>query len=68
MDESKLSNQKQREWFIDYWVNYMRSHPDKEWSEQQNVLINSVLKTATQLSRKEYLQFKGEKFSNDIQV
>ena len=72
MEESKLSfkeiNQREREWFIDYWVNYMKLHSDKEWSEQQNVLINSVLKTATQLSRKEYLQFKGEKFSRDLQV
>ena len=63
MDES---NQRQREWFIDYWVNYMKTHSDKEWSSQQNVLINSVLKTAMQLSRKEYLKFKGEQFSKSI--
>ncbi len=63
MDES---NQRQREWFIDYWVNYMKNHSDKEWSSQQNVLINSVLQTAMQLSRKEYLKLKGEKVSKDI--
>lgn len=62
----KESNQQQREWFIDYWVKYMGSHSDKEWSQQQNILINSVLKTATQLSRKEYLKFKGETFSKDL--
>ena len=70
MDESRSSfkeiNQKQRDWFIDYWVNYMKLRSDKVWSKQQNVLINSVLKTATQLSRKDYLKFKGEKFSKDI--
>lgn len=60
------SNQQQREWFIDYWVKYMKTHSDKEWSNQQNVLINSVLKTATQLSREEYLRFKGEKFSKNL--
>lgn len=54
------SNKKQREEFIDYWVNYMKNHSDKEWSKQQNLLINSVLKSATQLSRKEYLELKGE--------
>lgn len=58
---SKESNQKQREWFIDYWVKYMNSHSDEEWSQQQNILINSVLKTAMQLSREEYLKFKGER-------
>ncbi len=39
-----------RNGFIDYWVEYMKSHSDQEWSKQQNVLINSVLKTCTQLS------------------
>lgn len=51
-------NQKQRAWFIDYWVNYIKTHPDKDWSRQQNLLINSVLKSVTQSSREEYLQFK----------
>jgi len=59
MDES---NQQQREWFIDYWVRHMKTISDTEWSRQQNVLINSVLKSATQLSRREYLELKGEKF------
>ncbi len=52
------SNKKQREWFIDYWVRYMKAHSDKEWSKQQNMLTNSVLKTATQMSREEYLEEK----------
>lgn len=50
------SNKKQREWFIDHWVNFIKGHSDKEWSRQQNVLINSMLKTAKQFSRKEYLE------------
>lgn len=53
------SNQRQREEFIDFWVNYMKTHSDKDWSRQQNVLINSVLKSCTQLSREEYTQLKN---------
>ncbi len=41
-----------RNGFIDYWVDYMKSHTDEEWSRQQNVLINSVLKTAQHYAKK----------------
>jgi hypothetical protein len=51
-------NQKQRMEFIDFWVNYMETHTDEEWSRQQNVLINSMLKSAKQFSRKEYLELQ----------
>ncbi len=50
---------KQREWFIEYWVNYIKTHSDQEWSKQQNILINSMLKSAKQFSRKEYLELKN---------
>lgn len=46
MDESKALNQRQREEFIDFWVDYIKTHPDEEWSKQQNMLINSVIKSA----------------------
>ena len=52
------SNQQQREWFVNYWVNYMKTHSDEEWSRQQNVLINSMLKSAKQWSREEFLELK----------
>lgn len=52
------SNQKQRNEFIDLWAEYVKTHSDKEWSSQQNVLINSVLKSVTQLSREEYWKLK----------
>jgi len=55
---SKESNQKQREWFIDYWVDYMKTHSDAEWSRQQNVLINSLLKSAKQWSREEFRELQ----------
>ncbi|MBI2151918.1 hypothetical protein HYU21_04290 [Candidatus Woesearchaeota archaeon] len=47
-----------RKGFIDYWVDYMKTHTDAEWSRQQNVLINSVLKTVKQPSAKEYMERK----------
>lgn len=54
----KEKDQQQRNDFIDLWVNYMKTHSDQEWSRQQNVLTTSVLKSATQLSREEYIRFK----------
>ncbi len=42
--------------FIHFWAEYVRTHPDKEWSSQQNILINSVLKTCRQPSREEFMQ------------
>ncbi len=55
------SNQQQRNEFIDLWADYIKTHPDREWSRQQNVLINSVLKSTTQLSREEYAKIKLER-------
>jgi hypothetical protein len=37
----KEQNARERLEFIDYWVNYIKTHDDKEWSRQQNPLINS---------------------------
>ncbi len=53
-------NKKQRMDFVEYWAEYVRTHEDKDWSKQQNVLINSQIRGALQLSRKEYLELKKE--------
>jgi len=53
-------NNRERLKFVDFWAKYVREHSDKEWSRQQNVLINSCLKSAT-ISKKDYLRMKGEK-------
>jgi hypothetical protein len=29
--------------FIDFWVNYIKTHSDKEWSKQQNLIIDSQI-------------------------
>lgn len=52
-------NQKERFRFIDQWAEYVRNHDDKEWSKQQNVIINSCFRTAS-MTKKEYLTMKGE--------
>ena len=35
------NNNEERINFIKYWVNYIKTHTDQEWSQQQNILINS---------------------------
>jgi hypothetical protein len=44
LKEDRKKNIKEREWFIDYWVNYIKTHSDKEWSKPQNILINGQFK------------------------
>lgn len=39
----KVRNAKERIEFIDMWVNYMKTHSDEEWSEQQNEVINGQI-------------------------
>ncbi len=52
-------NQKERLKFIDLWSKYVLEHDDKVWSRQQNVIINSALKSAN-MSKEEYLKMKGK--------
>ena len=56
------NNKEERMKFVEYWAEYVRTHSDKEWSKQQNVLINSIMKNAknSKLTPKEYLEIKGE--------
>tara|TARA_Y100000310_G_scaffold327446_1_gene393830 strand:+ start:11607 stop:11831 length:225 start_codon:yes stop_codon:yes gene_type:complete len=58
----KEMNNEDRLWFVKYWANYVRTHPDKEWSKQQNVIINSQIQSAKacKLTPKQYLKIKGE--------
>ncbi len=58
----KEDNEKERMKFVDYWSDYVLTHEDKVWSKQQNIIINSCLRS-TKLSREDYLKMKGEKSS-----
>lgn len=52
-------NQKERLKFIDLWSRYVMEHSDREWSRQQNIIINSCLRSST-LTKELYLRMKGE--------
>lgn len=54
-------NQKNNLRFIDVWVSYIRTHSDQEWSKQQNVIINSSLRSAS-ITREEFFDMKREKY------
>jgi len=43
IEKERKKNFKERLKFIEYWVNYIKTHSDKEWSSQQNELINSQI-------------------------
>ena len=53
------SNLEQRMKFVEFWANYVRTHDDKDWSRQQNVIINSCIKTAS-ITKKHYLEMKNK--------
>jgi hypothetical protein len=51
-------NQKERYRFIDQWTDYIRTHSDQDWSAQQNIIINSCLRTAS-MTKEQYLAMKN---------
>ena len=52
-------NEKERKNFVRKWAKYVRTHSDKDWSKQQNVIINSALKSAN-MTREQFFKMKGE--------
>ncbi len=53
----KEENFKERLEFIDKWSKFVLENEDKVWSKQQNVIINSCLKSA-EISKEDYLKLK----------
>ena len=43
------TNSEDRMNFVKFWAGYIKTHPDKEWSKQQNILINSQLQSSKRL-------------------
>jgi len=37
------NNKEERVNFIKFWADYIKTHSDKEWSRQQNVIINAQI-------------------------
>jgi hypothetical protein len=58
-------NRKERMKFVDIWSKYVLEHSDKEWSSQQNVIINSCLKTAN-MSKDDFLRMKMDGSSKKV--
>ena len=54
-------NKEDRMNFVEHWADYVRKNPDRIWSRQQNILINSQIKNAREnkLSKEIYLRIKG---------
>jgi hypothetical protein len=44
LDEFKKRNREERLWFVRYWADYVKNHPDSDWSRQQADFIDSVMK------------------------
>jgi hypothetical protein len=41
IQEEIKNNFKERLEFVKFWAHYVKTHKDKDWSEQQNIVINS---------------------------
>ena len=44
--EPGKTNKEDRINFVKFWGKYVRTHDDKNWSEQQNMLIDSQINNA----------------------
>lgn len=53
-------NKQERMNFVEYWAEFVKNNPDKVWSKQQKLLIDSQIKNAQnfELSRKDYIKIK----------
>ena len=49
-------NQEQRTKFIDFWAEYVRTHDDKDWSKQQNIIVNQI----PNMTKEQFLNMKKE--------
>jgi hypothetical protein len=49
-EESQRRNTEERREMIKRWAEYVRTHDDREWSRQQNRLINSQLQSANEMA------------------
>ncbi len=53
-------NQRERFRFILKWAEYVRTHDDKEWSKQQNIIINPCLETAS-MTKEQFLEMRRKR-------
>jgi hypothetical protein len=41
--EPGKNNKEDRINFVKFWANYVKTHSDEDWSEQQNIIINAQM-------------------------
>jgi CRISPR/Cas system CSM-associated protein Csm4 (group 5 of RAMP superfamily) len=46
LEEKHERNRRQRYAFIKEWAEYVRTHPDDDWGEQVNTVVDSQLESA----------------------
>jgi len=51
LNREKEKNFKERLNFVKFWANYVKTHKDEEWSKQQNIIIDSQIKTTIIVKR-----------------
>ncbi|MFP3872708.1 MAG: hypothetical protein ACOCTR_04830 [Candidatus Natronoplasma sp.] len=67
LEKKKEKNKRQRRNFVKFWAKYMREHPDEKWSEQQNLIVNSQIKSHREKSESdEYTPLEGKTIYNRI--
>ena len=56
-------NRESRLKFVQFWANYVKTHPDSDWSRQQRVIIDSQIRGARDWKWKieDFMHMKGEK-------
>ncbi len=62
----KEKNRDDRIAFVERWAEFVRTHDDKDWSRQQNIIIDSQIKSST-MTRDEYLKMKSKEHNEDSQ-
>jgi len=43
LESEREKNFEERLKFVSFWVDYIKVHKDEEWSEQQNIIVNSQM-------------------------
>jgi len=45
------TNAEDRMNFVKFWAEFVKTHSDKEWSRQQNMLINSQIQNSREIMK-----------------
>ena len=61
LKSDKVKNFRERIWFIKYWVDYIKTHPDAEWSKGHADFIDAQFQMADRFW-KELKEKNPEKF------